>query len=62
MYRVAIFAKERLPGNMWYCRWLRSYVTSQLIVGLSPNWVIGPEVHSASNRNEYQKQKNVSGE
>jgi hypothetical protein len=57
--------------------WLRHYATSRKVAGLSPYRVIeffvsidlilpaalGPGVHSASNRNEYQKQKNnVSGE
>jgi hypothetical protein len=56
--------------------WLRHYATSQKVTGLRTDEVneffsiylilldaVGPGVHSASNRNEYQKQKNnVSGE
>jgi hypothetical protein len=50
--------------------WLRHYAASQNIVDLRPDEVnfssiylilpavLGPGVHSASNRNEYQKQKN----
>jgi hypothetical protein len=53
---------------------LKDYATSQNVTGLRPDEVIfsiylilpaalGPGVYSASNRNEYQKQKNnVSGE
>jgi hypothetical protein len=58
-----------------YC--LRHYATSQKVVGSIPDEVtefffsvylillvtLGPGIHSASNRNEYQKQnKNVSGD
>jgi hypothetical protein len=57
--------------------WLRHYAISRKVAGSRPDEVnefsfsiylflpaaIGPGVHSASNRNEYQKQKNyVSGE
>jgi hypothetical protein len=56
--------------------WLRHYDKSRKVVGSKPDEVneffstyliflaaLGPEVYSASNRNEYQKQKNnVSGE
>jgi ABC-type uncharacterized transport system permease subunit len=56
--------------------WLRHYATSRKVAGSTPDEVIqffsmylivsaaiGPVVYSASNRNEYQKQKNnVSGE
>jgi hypothetical protein len=53
-------------------RWLRHYATSRNVAGSRPNEVnfsiylmlpapLGPGVHSASNSNEYQKQKNVSG-
>jgi hypothetical protein len=55
---------------------LKNYATSRKVAGSSPDEVIdfssiylilpaalGPGVHSASNRNEYQKQKNnVYGE
>jgi hypothetical protein len=55
---------------------LRHYVTSRKVTGSRPDEVndffsiylivpaaLGPGVYSASNRNEYQKQKNnVSGE
>jgi hypothetical protein len=55
---------------------LKHYATSQKVVGSRPNEVnylfsiylilpaaLGPGVYSASNRNEYQKQKkNVPGE
>jgi hypothetical protein len=53
---------------------IRHYATSQKVAGLRPDEVIfsiyvilpaalGPPVNSATNRNEYQKQKNnVSGE
>jgi hypothetical protein len=55
---------------------VRHYATSQKVVSLRPDEVnefvsiylilqaaLGPGVYSASNRNEYQKQKNnVSGE
>jgi hypothetical protein len=55
---------------------LRHYATSQKVAGSRPDEVneffsiylilpaaLGPGVYSASNRNEYQKQKNyVSGE
>jgi hypothetical protein len=58
-------------------KWLRHYTASQKVAGSRPDgceWIfsiylilpaeLGPGVHSASNRNEYQKQKNnnVSGE
>jgi hypothetical protein len=57
-------------------QWLRHYATSRKLAGSRPDEVnaffliylilpaaLGPEVHSASNRNEYQKQENnVSGE
>jgi hypothetical protein len=56
--------------------WLRHYAASQKVEGPRPHLVnevfsihlilpaaLGPGLHSASNRNEYQKQKNnVSGE
>jgi hypothetical protein len=55
--------------------WLRHYVTSRKVAGSRPDEVnefysiylillaaLGPGVHSASNRNEYHKQENVSGE
>jgi hypothetical protein len=55
--------------------WLRHYATSRKIAGSRPDEVhffsiylifpaaLGPGVYSASNRNDYQKQKNkVSGE
>jgi hypothetical protein len=54
---------------------LRHYATSRKVAGSRSDEVnelfsmylilpatLGPGVHSASNRNEYQKQKNVSGE
>jgi hypothetical protein len=53
--------------------WLRHYATSRNVVGSRPDEVngffsiyiilpasLGPGAYSASNRNEYQKQKNVS--
>jgi hypothetical protein len=62
-------------GNSLFSSCLRHYATSRKIVRSSPDWVIdffsfylilpaalGPGVHSAYNRNEYQKQNiNVSG-
>jgi hypothetical protein len=52
--------------------WLRHYAASRKVAGSKPNEVneffsiylillaaLNPEVHSASNRNEYQKQKNA---
>jgi hypothetical protein len=55
--------------------WLRHYTTSRKVMGSRPDEVneffsisliilaaLGPGVYSAYNRNEYQKQKNVSGE
>jgi hypothetical protein len=51
--------------------WLRHYATNRKVNGSRGEWVflfnlpavLGPGIHSASNRNEYQKQKNnVSGE
>jgi hypothetical protein len=52
--------------------WLRRYATSQRVSDLRPNEMkffnllilraaLGPGVHSASNRNEYQKQKKFLG-
>jgi hypothetical protein len=47
--------------------WLRHYSISRKVEGSRPDEVndflnlLGPGVYSASNRNEYQKQKNVSG-
>jgi hypothetical protein len=51
---------------------VRSYAASRKVEGSRPNEVndfflsiptaLGPGVYSVSNRNEYQKQKNVSGE
>jgi hypothetical protein len=49
--------------------WLRHYATNREVAGSRPNGVnfqiklilpatLGLEFHSASNRNEYQKQKN----
>jgi hypothetical protein len=56
-------------------QWLRHYATSRKVAGSRPDEriffliylilpaALGPGVHSVSNRNEYQKQKNnVSGE
>jgi hypothetical protein len=56
-------------------QWLKHSATSRKIVGSRPDEINelfsiylilsaaqGPGVHSANNRNEYQKQKNVSGE
>jgi hypothetical protein len=52
-------------------QWLRLYATSRKVAGSRPDKInvfnlpatLGPGVHSAYNRNEYQKQKkNVSGE
>jgi hypothetical protein len=56
-------------------QWLRHYATSRKVAGSRPDEVnaffsiplilvaaLGPGVYSASNGNEYQKQKNVSGE
>jgi hypothetical protein len=55
-----------------YLSWLRRYATSRKVVGSIPDviafffiYLISPAalgVYSAFNRNEYQKQENVSGE
>jgi hypothetical protein len=37
------------------------YVNAFFLIYLILPAALGPGVHSASNRNEYQKQKNVSG-
>jgi hypothetical protein len=61
-------------GGYAVAYWLKHYDTSRKVAGSIPDEVIsyiylifpatlGPEVHSASNRNEYRKHKNnnVSG-
>jgi hypothetical protein len=64
-----------IPGRHVVAQWLRHYDASRKVLGSRPDDVnesfsiylflpgaLGPGVHSASNRNEYQKQKNnVSG-
>jgi hypothetical protein len=66
-------AKEFFFPAIAYC--LRHYATSRKVAGQRPDKVnkffsiyliiptaLGPEIYSASNRNEYQKQKANSGE
>jgi hypothetical protein len=49
----------KLEGRGFETRWSEWFLSSYLILPA----VLGPGVHSASNRNEYQKQKsNVSGD
>jgi hypothetical protein len=50
-------------NNTWKMRQKNIYNLSQWLSFLIPPDVLGPVVYEASNRNEYQKQKNnISGE